>query len=191
MRRKFVLGAMALALPLGMAVTMGAGSATARSNLVTGTGLYSCSKITGTISFNPPLSNTAKIETTTVKATASGCHGTAKPAVVTAISSSTTKGTKPSSCATLVSATTAVKFAQTYTPAGTAPSTFTGSAKGAVVGGKATFAVTGTVAGSYKTTANSAKANAVISQTPAQIGTMCATTGVKTLNIASGTVTNN
>ncbi len=188
MRRKLILGVAALALPLGMVATLGAGSATANAN-GTGTGVYSCTKLTGTISFNPPLKLTGQIETTTVKAVASGCKGTAKPGVLTATSSSVTKGTKPSSCATLAAgATTAVKFTQTYTPSGTAPSTFTGSAVGATSGQTVSFNVTGSVTGSYKSAA--AKAHAVLKQTSSQIGSMCSA-GVKTLNIASGTVTNN
>ncbi len=186
MRHKLVLGLMALALPLGLVVTMGTGPATASAN-VAGTGTYSCSHLTGTISFNPPLTFTAKIETTTVNATATTCKG-GHPVPVKAISKSTTKGTKPSSCTTLQTATTAVKFNTTYSPVVT-PSVFTGTAKGGSSGTTAFFNVSGKVTGSYPSAV--AKAHAVIKQTVTQIATMCNTTGVKTLNIASGTVTAN
>ena len=186
MRRKFVLAMLAMALPFGLAVTMGIGPATARAN-TTGTGTYNCSKLIGTISFNPPLTFTAKIETTTVSATASTCKG-GHPVPVSATSKSTTKGTKPSSCTTLQTATTAVKFTTTYNPVVT-PSTFTGTAKGGSSGSTAFFNVTGKVTGSYPST--TAKAHAVIKQTVAQIAAMCTGTGIKTLNIASGTVTAN
>jgi hypothetical protein len=187
MRRKFIIGAMALAMPLGMVATLGAGSATASSN-ATGTGTYSCKVLTGTITFSPPLTNTAKIETTTVKAVAKTCSGTAKPTPLSATSSSKTTGTKPSSCTTLVSATTAVKFATTYSPVVT-PSTFTGSAKGGTAGSSAVFNVTGKVTGSYPSAL--AKAHAVIKESISTILGLCRSTGVATLHIASGTVTTN
>jgi hypothetical protein len=187
MRRKLILGALALSLPLATAVSMGAGSATASSN-VTGTGTYSCKVLTGTITFSPPLTNTAKIETTTVNAVAKTCSGTAKPAVLSATSKSKTTGTKPSSCTTLVSATTAVKFATTYSPVVT-PSTFTGTAKGGTSGSSAVFDVTGKVTGSYPSAL--AKAHAVIKETIPTILGLCNGSGVSTLHIASGTVTTN
>jgi len=186
MRRKLILGVVALALPLSTAITLGAGSATASSN-VAGTGTYSCKSLTGTIAFNPPLTFTAKIETTTVNAVAKTCTG-GKPVPTTATSKSTTKGTKASSCATLQTATTAVKFATTYSPVVTA-STFTGTAKGATTGQTAAFNVTGKVTGSYPSAV--AKAHAVLKETVNTIAALCAGTGIKTLHIASGTVTAN
>ena len=61
-----------------------------------GSGLVKCTKIKGTINFNPPLqtSGTASSETTTTSATATGCSGgTPNPSKVISTSSTTTTGT--------------------------------------------------------------------------------------------------
>jgi hypothetical protein len=164
------------------ALTMGAGIATASAN-VTGTGTYNCSKVTGTITFKPPLKNTKQTVTTTVKASASGCVG-GKPAVVSTTSSSVTTKTGQS-CAGLASS-TPFSVKTTYTN-GATPSTLSGTAKPVISGTSVTFVITGKTTGSYPSASTVAKGK--LKQTTTQLATMCGTTGVSMINIISGTIT--
>ena len=71
---RIILGVGALLLPLTLVSTIGVGSAAAKGKSPQ-PGTVTCSKITGTFKFNPPLFATAtsSSETVTVKSTATGC----------------------------------------------------------------------------------------------------------------------
>jgi hypothetical protein len=182
MRRRIMLGSAAILASAMTALTMGAGSASARAN-VTGSGTYNCSKVSGTITFKPPLKFTAQTVTTTVKTLSSGCVG-GKPAVTSEMSNSVT--TKPNqSCAGLVGS-TPFTIKSTYTN-GAIPSTLSGTAKPVISGTTVTFTITGKTSGSYPSLSTVAKA--VIKQTTTQLNTACGSTGVATINIVSGTIT--
>ncbi len=184
--RKLILGALALVLPIGTAVTLSAAPATAGANVVTGKGTYSCSKLLGTITFTPPIKNSAQTVKTSVISTASTCKGTDKP-VITSAKSTSVSSKVGATCAGLTQQ-AATKFHTTYLPAGIAPSVLTGTTSS---GGTSpvSFNVAGKVTGSYPSA--TAKAHAVIKETISQILAACGGTGLKTLHIISGSVTNN
>lgn len=178
--RKVMLAAMALLLPIGSAVAMGAGPAAARANGL-GKGTYSCTKEAGTITFSPPLTFTAKVTKTTVKTTASGCKG-GTPAVTAQASSSIT--TKSSSCTGLAGS-TAFSITTTYTN-GSTPSTLSGTAKGSTTN-PVNFTITGKTTGSYASAKTTAKA--VLNLTTTQLASECGSKGITTIKIVSGTIT--
>jgi hypothetical protein len=181
LRRKLIFGLVALLAPLGTAVGMGAGTASAHAN-VTGKGTYNCTKETGTISFSPPLKFTAQTVKTTVKTSASGCTG-GTPKVLTEAGNSVT--TKPNQSCTGLAGSTPFTIKLTYSN-GAAASTLTGTAKGGGTGA-ATFTITGKTTGSYASASTTAKAT--LKQTTSQLATLCGGAGISTLNIVSGTVT--
>jgi hypothetical protein len=191
MLRKIMLGVCAVGLPLGLLAVVVAPSVASASVTKNGTGTYSCTKITGTLTYNPPISNasTATKETLTVKIKASGCSG-GSPAVA-ALSASMThvsKGSGVGTCGSALGGGSAdLKVAYTN---GAAASTITGTiTPGSTMSGKADFTVNpAKVTGSYPTT--TADVAADLSQTETQILAACGKkTGVKTLKITAGTAT--
>jgi len=105
MRRKILMGVLALALPVGAVITI---QGTASAGKVLGTGNPTCA-FGGTINFNPPLTQAGtpgvKKETTTVTANLTGCTGgtPAAPASVVAVkpikTKTTPKGSNGATCA--------------------------------------------------------------------------------------------
>jgi hypothetical protein len=189
MFRKMMLGVCAVGLPIGLLAVVVAPSVASASVAKTGTGTYSCTKITGTISFNPALvtSGTSKTETVTIKATSTGCSG-GSPAVTknTGTETKKTTGTDENACATLASPSSA-SLKITYTN-GAAASTLKGSTSSGTAGnGDAEFIINpAKVTGSYKTSSGSI--TAVLSQSETAILAQCGRkAGVKSLKIASGT----
>jgi len=177
-------------MPVGLLATVGTNAAQAGAN-VTGKGLVNCSKITGSITFSPPLKLApAQTVKTTIKSTATGCTGTASPKVVS--STSTSVSSKANQTCANLQGTNAVTFKTTYvsSPAGAAPSTFTGtsSSNGATGNQQAGFKLKGKVTGSYPSTTTTA--TATLKQTVNQIIASCTGAGLSTLNIVSGTIKN-
>lgn len=185
MRRKLVLGALALALPFASLVTMGAGSATAHAN-ITGTGLVSCTKLTGTVTFKPPLKNATQTIVTTTKSTGTGCTSTGTK--VTSFTSSSTGKPTATNCGNQTKP-TAATFKIVYVPSTVAGSTFTGTATGGASSkGFAQFTLSGKVTGSFPSA--KATALAVTSTTLSAFVTACGKAGVSSLTITSGNTKN-
>jgi len=190
MLRKIMLGVLAVGLPVGLLAVVvtpqlaSASPAAAKG----GTGTYNCKKITGTLTFAPPLTNTGtKAEKVSIKTAASGCTG-GTPKVTKNTATATLK-LATNSCSGLASGgSNAVTITIKYTN-GAAPSTYKAESSGGLnSSGKAQFTTTGTVTKSYASTAANSTEN--IKQTAAQIETSCGSkTGLKTLNISSGTQT--
>jgi hypothetical protein len=185
MQRKFMLGTLALILPLGLAAGLGAGPATAQANL-TGTGLVNCSKLSGTVTYTPPLTLAPKTVTTVTKVTASGCKGGTPTPTSFVISSSTV--TKSDTCTNL-SKGGPVSYKVAYSPSSIAPSTF----KGTITASPSTakplyFKVKGVTAGSYMSTTSSA--TAYISQSYNSLVSACTGTGLHALTVVSGSTAN-
>jgi hypothetical protein len=189
MFRKIMLGVCAVGLPIGLLAVVVAPSVASASVTKNGTGNYNCTKITGTISFNPALTltGTAKTETVTIKASSTGCSG-GTPAVTknTGTEVKKTTGTDENACGTLASPSSA-DLKITYSN-GAAASTVKGSTSTGTAGnGDSEFIISpATVTGSYPSTTGSI--TAVLSQTESQILAQCnRKAGVKSLKIASGT----
>jgi hypothetical protein len=172
MRRKILMGVLALALPVGTIVGL---STAASAGKVTGTGLTTCS-FGGSISFNPPLTKAGtpgvKKETTTVTASLGTCTGgSPKPPAssvsVKPIKSKTAKGANGATCSSFESAAGTAKVKVKVDWTGQKPSKFSViglhdsiNAKGEV-GFTGSFPVAGSYAGTgsigvFLTTASSA-----------------------------------
>ena len=182
--RKLIIGLAAVGMPLTvMSTVIGVGAAWA----TTGTGNYNCSKVTGSVTFKPPLKNGGtSAETTTVSATVTKCTG-GSPTPTKVVG----KGTIHSStndCANLANAQT-VSLALTNTPA-VSPKSVLHATTGEVISGSSiTFTLSGNVTGSYVSSSASAKGK--IKQTTVQVGTACGSSaGLKSVTIGSGSLTN-
>ncbi len=191
MFRKIILGVCAVGLPIGLLAVVVAPSVASASVTKTGTGTYSCTKITGTISFKPALllTGTSSTETVTIKATSTGCTG-GTPGVTknTGTETKKTTGTDENACGTL-STPSSAKLKIAYTN-GASASTLTGmTSTGTSGSGKSEFIINpAKVTGSYATTTGSI--TAVLSDSESQILALCnRKTGVTSLKIASGTAT--
>jgi hypothetical protein len=192
MLRKVTLGFLAVGLPLGLlAVTVAPGLASA-APAGTGTKTFNCSKITGTITFSPPLTLTSMgtvKETTKISASSSGCTG-GSPAVKSdkGAETSVATGKGDGNCSSLSSTKgTTTDLTITYTN-GASKSTLKGTAKGGTAKNKdEEFVIKdATVTGSY--VSKTADVTAVLSQTESQIAAQCGKSGgLSKLTIASGT----
>jgi len=178
-----IIGVAAVGMPLAvMSTVIGVGAAWA----TTGTGTYNCTKVTGSVSFSPPLKNGGtSAETTTVSATVTGCTGgSPKPTKVAG------KGTIHSStndCANLAHPQT-VSLPLTNTPAVSPKSVLKATTGESISGSSITFTLTGSVTGSYPSSSASAKGK--IKQTTVQVGTACGSSaGLKSVTISSGSAT--
>jgi hypothetical protein len=192
MLRRIMLGALAVALPVGLLTLIVAPNLAAAASLAKiGTGTYNCSDITGTITFSPPLTLTSKgtaTETITYTFNSSGCTG-GSPAVASSMGLSkktrTSKGI--GNCSSLSNGKSpAPRFTTEYSN-GTSNSKITGGASGGTApNGNAEFVQKhATVTGSYPST--TAATTAVLSETDAQIGAKCGSKrGLSTLTIVSG-----
>jgi hypothetical protein len=194
MLRRIMLGALAVALPVGLLTLTVAPNLAAAASLAkirTGTGTYNCSDITGKITFSPPLTLTSKgtaTETITYKFSSSGCTG-GSPAVASSMGLSektrTSKGI--GNCSSLSNGKSpAPRFTTEYSN-GASNSKITGGASGGTApNGNAKFVQkNATVTGSYPST--TADTTAVLSVTDAEIGAQCGSKGgLSTLTIVSG-----
>ena len=72
--RKVTVMLAALVVPISLVSVLGAGAASAKGSPIAQPGKVTCTKITGSITFNPPLTlNGTSAENTTVKITVKGC----------------------------------------------------------------------------------------------------------------------
>ena len=182
--RKVIIGVVSIGMPLAvMSTVIGVGAAWA----TTGTGTYSCSKVTGSITFKPALTNAGgKAETTTVATTASTCSGTANPKVTKVTGKATIK-TSTNACSNLKNPQT-VTMTMTNTPAVSPKSVLHATSGEIVTATKITFTLTGTVSGSY--VSSSASGSGVLTQTPTAVAKSCASkTGLAKVTIKSGNLT--
>jgi hypothetical protein len=186
MLRKIMLGVLAVGLPVGLlAVVVTPSLASASPAAKTGKGTYNCKKITGTLTFSPPLTNTGtKAEKVAIKTTSSSCKG-GTPAVTKSSATATLK-LSTNSCSGLAGGSNAVTLKITYTN-GASASTYKATSSGGISGTKATFTTTGNVTGSYPAMGATSTAN--IKQSVATIENECSKSGVKSLTISSGTST--
>ena len=196
--RKFVMGAAAILLPLSLISMIGVTAASAKAGAINQPGTLTCAKVTGTISFSPPLitGGTAKTDNISVSASLKKCSvgggGTVKAAKGTATASYSSSG---NNCTSLAApSTTPITFNVTWAPASKIKPTsitFPGSTPttGTNPGFKLGPATSG--AGSYPGSDNfkSSTSSSTLKQTTAQITAMCSGAGVSTLNIKSGTST--
>jgi len=176
--RRLVMSIAVVAMPLAVITTVvGSGPASAQ------TGHLSCSSITGSLTFSPPLKNGGtKAEVTTTNTVEKSCSGgTPDPTKVTG-TSSTKSATN--SCAGLIKTST-VTITLSYTP--TEPkSTFSGKATPTT--SPPGFKLSGKVTGSYA--ASTASATVKLKQTETQIKAACKSSGgLGSLTIASGSST--
>lgn len=185
--RKVIIGIAAVGMPLTvMSTVIGVGAAWA----VTGTGTYSCTKVTGTITFKPPLTNSGtSAETTTVATTASTCSGTASPKPTKIVGKATIKSST-NSCGNLANPQT-VTLKLTNTPKVSPASVLHATSSEVIASGKVTFDLTGYVSGSYSTSSGSSTGSGLLKQTAAQISKSCGSSaGLKSVSIKSGKLTN-
>jgi hypothetical protein len=186
--RKIILAAGAVILPLASIGVIGIGTASAARSNVTGSGLVKCTKIAGTITFSPPVTNTGTApETTTVHATATKCKGgSPKPTKVT--STATITG-GVNSCGAVASA-SAPTLTGTYTPASIAPSSTSGGTETETTAGGLGFKITGaTTTGSFPSTTTNI--TVVTTETIAKFGAACNSPGgLASLKIKKGSVVN-
>jgi len=191
-----MLAAGALALPLVTVVALGSTTAGASSRTgTTGTGTVSCTKIKGTITFKPPLTNTGTAtENTTVKITVSGCTGGTPKPKKGSVKEDISTATSTNSCLSLNNSSPETLNVK-WSPASIAGTTtsFSGYMAGSNMAGDEGFVLpnsggTGTATGSYPT--GSATASAYSNETESQITAACGTTaGLKKLKVTSGSAT--
>jgi len=156
MRRKILMGVLAIALPVG---TIAAVQTSAFAAKVTGQGTTTCN-FGGTINFNPPLTKNGtagvKKEVTTVSAQLGSCSGgtpvgNATSVVVKPIKTKTPKGQNGATCSgfTTNSSTVVVKVKVNW--AGEKPSKFNISGLTPAINGSGEVGFTGSfpVSGSY------------------------------------------
>lgn len=193
MHHRIMLGALAVALPVGLfAVVVVPNLAAAASIATTGTGQYHCSDITGTITFSPPLTLTSKgsvTETLRIKSFSSGCTG-GSPAVSSGTGSedATLTGNGLGNCKSLSNGKAAEPFIITKYSNGAADSATKGPAYSmTAANGNLEFVIAdAAVTGSYPS--KTADITSVLNENGDQIGAKCESAGgLSKLTIASGT----
>jgi hypothetical protein len=152
-----------------------------------GKGTFHCSKLTGTITFNPPLVNGGSSpEVEYVSMTASGCNGgTPNPISLTA---KATLNASTNDCSAFSNNPLPILLNVTYHLSSSSPSTSTGTVMSTVAGSAVTITATGKVTGSYPS--SNAGASGTLKESASQINSSCAGSGVSSVHIASGTVSN-
>lgn len=161
--RRLASGLASVAL-VSFVVYGGAGSAMADPPPVTGTGVFSCATVTGTIMFNPHLvSSPPQNVTTTVILNLSGCSGTANPLPSHISARVVTNNMTCRNLAVTTPVNIALSYAATSPPASIASSPFVGTSRNWQAGGRVRYDVFGHIAsGSYVSPA--AKFHMVVSQ---------------------------
>jgi len=187
-----MLAAGALALPLVTVVALGSSTAGASGP---GTGVLTCTKIKGTITFKPPLTNTGTAtENTTVKITVSGCSGgTPKPKKGT-VKQDISSPTSTNACTSLETSSPETLTVK-WSPSSITPSTSSYSGYDAATNGAGDEGFTlpnsggtGSTTGSYAEGSGST-ASAYSNETESQITAACGAGGLKKLKITSGATT--
>ena len=163
-------------------------------------GTITCNQVTGSITFDPPLSTGGTApETTEISLTTSGCATTGSTVQVTSATTTATLSSATNNCASLLSS-KPVAVASTYTPSSVHASVV--SFSGYVIVTEATTADVGfslpdtggtaKVVGSFAGTDHGAKSTATIysTMTSTQALAACATgSGLASLSLAAGVVT--
>jgi hypothetical protein len=188
--RKLMLAAGALVLPLAAVATIGVGSASAARSSTTGTGLTTCTKVTGTIKFSPPLTNaTIASDVATISATATKCKGGSP--VPTKVTTSSTITTSNATCNGLASAAVPT-LTEAFTPVVTGQ-TLSGGTEAFSITPDLNFTISNmasSASGSYYNSASTTKVYALTSEKYATFSAACAKKGVKELKIKKGYVDN-
>jgi hypothetical protein len=194
MLRRIMLGALAVALPVGLLTVVVAPNLAAAAPLAKtmGTGTYKCSDITGTITFSPPLTLSSKgtvTETLKIKSKSTGCTG-GSPAVVSGTGSekAAQTGKGLGNCKSLSNGKAAEPDIITKYSNGASDSTTIGGAESMTApNGNLEFVITdATVTGSYPS--KKADITSVLSENEDQIGAQCESpSGLSKLTISSGT----
>ena len=187
--RKIMLGAAAMALPCAAVIMVSPNPASAAKSNVNGTGVVTCTKIKGTITFTPPLTNTgtAPEVSTLLSITLKSCTGgTPNPSKGT-VNTNIANGTSADSCPSFFSAhTTPFTLPITWFPTSILPS-YTNYAGYNFVPVELVVPFTGsgsTMPGSYLETSGTTmtiRSNLLLSQ----LSHDCVT-GLKKLKITSG-----
>jgi hypothetical protein len=200
-KSKIAMGAMALLLPVVLIGSIGVSGAWAKKAPVAQPGTLTCSTITGTLTFNPPLSATGATsgtETTAIKVAVKGCtsgSATVKPKSGKVSTSQVTNG--GNSCTGLAKpSTTAETLTTAWSPKTIAATTIsfpgytpvTSPTVGFQLGGTGT---TGSAGSSYlgSDSGKTSTAKVLTGDTSTQFLATCDKSGIKTLKITSGTVT--
>jgi hypothetical protein len=183
--REIVQGIVAIGLLIGL-LSIVLESASASAALVmktTGTGTYKCSSVTGTITFDPPLTvdGGSANETVTSTDTGSGCSG-GTPSVLTTHSAGTFS-LSSNSCQVLETSSQSVTSTVTFSN-GAKSSSFRGSSMIASVS-PTTLSIKGKITGSYPSA--DAKSDLVIKESESKIIHECESTkGLDSLTVVSG-----
>jgi len=190
-----MLGAMVLVLPVATVITVGSGAAFAAKSK----GTLKCTAVTGTINFNPPLANGGtQNETITGALTISHCvKNSGKPKIPKhgTVTISGIGGAGTNNCASLegTGPPSSITFTTKWTPSTISPSvaSYSGYDIATQPGtGDEGFSLpnaagppppSGTVTGSYATTASTALAYS--NMTATQIANACAGAGLSSLTI--------
>jgi len=200
--RKVMIGIAAIGLPVAlMSTIVGVGAASAGT---TGTGSVTCSALSGSVTFKPPLKGTTAntlTEVQTYKLTVTKCKTTGSNIhTVTKGTTTEVKHTTDTSCHGLIAgSTTAYTFPVVWTSSPAANSStvgFSGDSP-AVVGGKAAFKLpntggTSAVSGSFPGSNAGATSHGegITAQTPGALLAPCSTSGgLKTIKIVKGNLT--
>jgi hypothetical protein len=164
------------------------------------TGSVTCTSVTGTIAFNPPLTNSGTSpETTSITLTASGCTpaGSSASTVTSGTATATIQSATNGCLSLLTSKPVAVAVAWSPSSIHASVATFSGYAIVSDAGGNIGFGLpnsggTATIAGSFAGTDNGAtsKATTYSALTQTTLLAACATAaGVPSLAITNGSVT--
>jgi hypothetical protein len=195
---KIVVGAASAAMAVGLVAVAGGGSAFAAGRhaqrqphaTVTGTGKETCTGVSGSISFSPPLTSAGGSSTETVKVSAklSGCSG-GTPAATSGTVKSTIL-TNTNSCTGLANppATQTETLIVKWSPKTIATSTTVFGPDTAVSSPHIGFTLSnGTTKGSYA--GSGANSQVLSNETTAAYETACASkAGLKKLTLTSGSV---
>jgi len=200
--RKLVIGVVAIGMPLTvMSTVIGVGAAWA----LTGTGTLSCTKITGSVTFTPPLKGTTQntnSETQKYSLTTTGCKtggGSNIHSVTKGVVSQTIHTTDTSCYGLIHGSGSGFNFTAVWTSSPAAANSaiaFSGDTP-VVVGGKAGFKLpntggTAAVSGSFPGTNAGATSHAegITGDSASQLLAPCSTsTGLKSIKIVKGSLT--
>ncbi len=196
--RKLMLGVAVIGLPLG-AMSAVAATGVAMAKAINQPGTLDCAKITGTVTFTPPLSNTAQTVQTKTVTTLTNCTPTGGGLKPKKGSSTSTTTTANDDCAMLATGSTTPFTLTTKWAPGTkikpTKSTVSGLSPATNGAGDAGFQLpntggTSSGTGSYLGSDGGASgtAQAFTNETSAQIAATCTgATGLKSLKITTGT----
>lgn len=201
--RKVIIGVVSIGMPLAVMSTIV--SVDAAQALVTGTGTLTCTKITGSVTFTPPLKGTTKntnSETQKYSLTTTGCKtsgGSNIHSVTKGVVSQTIHTTDTSCNGLNYGSGSGFNFTAVWTSTPAAANSviaFSGDTP-VVVSGKAGFKFpnpggTAAVSGSFPGTNAGAtsRAEGITAQTPTALLAPCSTaTGLKSIKIVKGSLT--